>query len=91
MQHPLGTGSQAQAPSGSLLWAALAAHLQQLLGKVPAILQAVQVAYEFLAAHALPNVLWHGEKWGQLAGQEEMPGQPVWNLLQFPTVFPGPS
>lgn len=50
-------------PGWSLPWAALAAHLQQLLGEVPAVLQAIQVVYEFLAAHALPNVLWHGEKW----------------------------
>lgn len=39
-------------------------YLQQLLWEVATISQAMQVGYEFLAAHALADVLCgHGEKW----------------------------
>jgi hypothetical protein len=37
-------------------------YLQQLLGEVPTILKAIQVGNEFLAAHALSNVLWPWRK-----------------------------
>lgn len=33
-------------------------YFQQLLREVPAVSQAIQVGDKFLAAHALPNVLW---------------------------------
>ena len=66
-------------------------YLEHFLGEVPAVPQAVQVGYEFLAAHALPNVLWPCGEGGSLAHMpgpnRKTPGQ----LLRTLPRAPGPS
>ena len=70
-------------------------YLEQFFGEVPAVPQAVQVGYEFLAAHALPNILWPEHVERGAAGthapfQQQDPWLTTLNLPWVPRALPDP-
>ena len=70
-------------------------YLEQFFGEVPAVPQAIQVGYEFLAAHALPNVLWPEHVERGAAGthvplQQHDPRLATPNLPWVPRALPNP-